>query len=227
MRRRVVSATALARDAEVGTPVPDPGLAKGPRDLELPPWNKGRYGTALGRAVHAVLQTVDLATGAGLDDAAAAQAAAEGIVGREDAVAARARLALTTRVVQEAVAHGFHRELYVAPPVDGTTLEGYVDLVYRRPDGLVVVDYKTDAWSDDAELAAKVARYRLQGAAYAVALEQATGEPVAECVFVFLGGRVAEEVAVSDLPAAMRDVRAALAGSSAGATTPALPRPVR
>ena len=35
----------------------DPGLAKGPRDLELPPWNKGRYGTALGRAVHAVLQT--------------------------------------------------------------------------------------------------------------------------------------------------------------------------
>jgi ATP-dependent exoDNAse (exonuclease V) beta subunit len=227
MRRRVVSATALARDAEVGTPVPDPGLAKGPRDLELPPWNKGRYGTALGRAVHAVLQTVDLATGAGLDDAAAAQAAAEGIVGREDAVAARARLALTTRVVQEAVAHGFHREMYVATPVDGTTLEGYVDLVYRRPDGLVVVDYKTDAWSDDAELAAKVARYRLQGAAYAVALEQATGAPVAECVFVFLGGRVAEEVTVSDLPGAMRDARAALAGSSAGATTRALPRPVR
>jgi ATP-dependent exoDNAse (exonuclease V) beta subunit len=174
-----------------------------------------------------VLQTVDLATGAGLDDAAAAQAAAEGIVGREDAVVARARLALTTRVVQEAVAHGFHREMYVATPVDGITLEGYVDLVYRRPDGLVVVDYKTDAWSDDTDLAAKVARYRLQGAAYAVALEQATGEPVAECVFVFLGGRVAEEVAVSDLPAAMRDVRAALAGSSAGATTPAPHRPVR
>ena len=49
--------------------------------------------------------------------------------------------------VQEAVAHGFRREMYVATPVDGTTLEGYVDLVYRRPDGLVVVDYKTDAWS--------------------------------------------------------------------------------
>ena len=73
----------------------------------------------------------------------------------------------TTRVVQEAVAHGFRREMYVATPVDGTTLEGYVDLVYRRPDGLVVVDYKTDAWADDADLDAKVARYRLQGAAYA------------------------------------------------------------
>ena len=79
--------------------------------------------------------------------------------------------------------------MYVATPVGGTTLEGYVDLVYRRPDGLVVVDYKTDAWRDDADLDAKVARYRLQGASYAVALEQATGEPVAECVFVFLGER--------------------------------------
>jgi hypothetical protein len=114
--------------------------------------------------------------------------------------------------------------MYVATPVDGTTLEGYVDLVYRRPDGLVVVDYKTDAWVDDTDLHAKVMRYRLQGAAYGVALEQATGESVAECVFVFLGGDAARELAVSDLPTAMREVRAALGASSAGATTPALPR---
>ena len=240
-RRRVRSATSLARDAEAALAAdamrderdeeaaaqPDPGLAKGPRDLELPPWNKGRYGSALGRAVHAVLQTVDLATGVGIDDTAAAQAAAEGIIGREGDVAARARVALTTRVVQEAVAHGFRREMYVATPVEGTTLEGYVDLVYRRPDGLVVVDYKTDAWSSDADLDAKVSRYRLQGAAYAVALEQATGETVAECVFVFLDRDVVEEKPVSDLPAAKREVRAALAASSAGATTPALPRPGR
>jgi ATP-dependent exoDNAse (exonuclease V) beta subunit len=126
--------------------------------------------------------------------------------------------------VQDAVAHGFRREMYVATPVDGTTLEGYVDLVYRGPDGLVVVDYKTDAWSNDADLGVKVARYRLQGAAYAVALEQTTGESVAECVFVFLGDGDARERAVSDLPAAMREVRAALAESSAVATTPARPR---
>jgi ATP-dependent exoDNAse (exonuclease V) beta subunit len=226
-RRRVVSATALAREAEDQRAAADPGLAKGPRDLELPPWNKGRYGTALGRAVHAVLQTVDLASGDGIDDAAAAQAAAEGIIGREHDVAARARVALTTRVVREAVEHGFHREMYVATPVDGATLEGYVDLVYRRPDGLVVVDYKTDAWQAEADLAAKVARYRLQGASYAVALEQVTGEQVAECVFVFLGGSEAQERSVSDLPRAMREVRAALAASSAAATTPTPLRPGR
>ena len=47
-----------------------PGLAKEPRDVDLPPWQKGRYGTAIGRAVHGVLQTVDLATGDGLAEAA-------------------------------------------------------------------------------------------------------------------------------------------------------------
>ena len=55
------------------------GLPKGARDVELPPWQKGRYGSAVGRAVHGVLQTVDLATGAGLDDAVAAQCLAEGV----------------------------------------------------------------------------------------------------------------------------------------------------
>jgi ATP-dependent exoDNAse (exonuclease V) beta subunit len=104
--------------------------------------------------------------------------------------------------------------MYVATPVARTTLEGYVDLVYRRPDGLVVVDYKTDAWRDDTDLDDKVARYRLQGAAYAVALEQATGAPVAECVFLFLGEGEARERVVSDLPAAMREVRALLGASA-------------
>ncbi len=85
-RRHVQSATAIARAGTEQAAQRDPGLAKDARDLELPPWNKGRYGTAVGRAVHAVLQTVDLATGQGLDDTAAAQAAAEGIIGREAAV---------------------------------------------------------------------------------------------------------------------------------------------
>ena len=66
------------------------------------------------------------------------------------------------------------------------TLEGYVDLVYRDDDGLVVVDYKTDAVGDAADLARRMAHYRIQGAAYALAVGDATGEPVVACVFVFL-----------------------------------------
>ncbi len=131
-------------------------------------------------------------------------------------------------MVRLALAHSYRREMYVAAPVlsvaapDGepVIVEGYVDLVVDTPDGLVVVDYKTDAWRDQRDLDAKVARYRLQGATYALALEAATGRPVTRCVFVFLGDDGAEERDVSDLPQATRDVATLLAASSAAATRP-------
>src|SRR5262249_46066445 len=143
-RRSFVAATTLAKRIDAAA-TDDPGLAKDARDLELPPCNKGRYGTAIGRAVHAVLQTIDLKTGADLDDTVAAQAAAEGVLGQETTIAALARSALASSVVQRASTRPFWRETYVAVPLDDITLEGYVDLVYRDDDGLVVVDYKTDA----------------------------------------------------------------------------------
>ena len=212
-RLRVWSATALAAAAAERTGRVDPGLVKDARDLELPPWNKGRYGTAVGSAVHAVLQTVDMVTGAGVDEAAAAQAAAEGVVGQEHAIAALVRSALRSTTVREATKNEFRREIYVATQVAGHTVEGYVDLVVRTADGLVVVDYKTDAWRDEADLDAKVARYRVQGASYALALAAATGERVARCVFVFLGIDGTEEREISDLPRAVEEVRALLAAS--------------
>ncbi len=65
-----------------------------------------------------------------------------------------------------------------------------------------------------------MARYRLQGASYAVALELATGERVAACIFLFLGETEAHERPVSDLPEAMDQVRVLLAASVGAATTP-------
>ena len=65
--------------------------------------------------------------------------------------------------------------------VDGILVEGFVDLLYERADGLVVVDYKTDVTSDEDELRR---RYRLQGGAYALAVEAATGRAVAAVAFV-------------------------------------------
>jgi ATP-dependent helicase/nuclease subunit A len=182
------------------------------RDLELPPWNKGRYGTAIGRAVHAVLQTVDLSTGEGLSDLAAAQAAAEGVLGFEATIVELVRSALGSPTVVRACASPYWREAYVAVPVEGLTLEGYVDLVYRDTDaagGLVVVDYKTDAIGGDADLAARLAHYRVQGAAYAIAVAAATGERVDRCVFVFLAPGAAREVVIGgdELAAAIAEVR--------------------
>src|SRR4029450_11841303 len=86
------------------------GLAKGARDVELPPWSKGRYGSAVGRAVHGVLQIVDLATGDGLSDAVAAQCVAEGVVSYADVVTSLVRSALGSDLVQRAASRPHWRE---------------------------------------------------------------------------------------------------------------------
>jgi hypothetical protein len=212
-----VAATTLAKDAFPPSVV-DAGIEKDATDLDLPPWNKGRYGTAVGRAVHGVLQTVDLASGRGLDEAVAAQAAAEGILGREGVVAALARSALASPIVRQAAQSHHWREVYVAAPLapGAPLLEGYVDLLFRTPDGLVVVDHKTDHAETDADLDAKVARYRLQAAAYAAALEAVTAERVVRCVFVFCGLDVAREREVDDLEQARADVLVQLGSVAAG-----------
>jgi ATP-dependent exoDNAse (exonuclease V) beta subunit len=85
------------------------------------------------------------------------------------------------------------RETYVGTVVDDTLVEGFVDLLYRDDDGLVVVDYKTDAWGTDAHLDAKVERYSVQLQAYASALTTALGQPVARAVLLFLGEDAAIE----------------------------------
>jgi ATP-dependent helicase/nuclease subunit A len=206
-RPRTLSATALTDDGRPDV-ADDPGLHKRPRDLDLPPWQKGRYGTAIGRAVHGVLQTIDLATGAGLADAVAAQVTAEAVVGHDDHVRALAEAALRSPSVVEAAHRQHWRELYVGVPMgDGRVLEGYVDLLYRSDDGLVVVDYKTGPSGLDADVEPLVERYRTQGASYALAVAEATGEPVVAVVFAFLTPEGPVERALPDLPAAVDHVR--------------------
>jgi ATP-dependent exoDNAse (exonuclease V) beta subunit len=206
-RPRTLSATALTDD---GSPdvAGDPGLHKRPRDLDLPPWQKGRYGTAVGRAVHGVLQTIDLATGAGLAEAVAAQAAAEAVVGHEADVRTLVEAALRSPSVVGAAARPHWRELYVGVPLpDARVLEGYVDLLYRSDGGLVVVDYKTGPATTGDDLDALVERYSTQGASYALAVGEATGEPVVDVVFAFLTPEGPVERSLPDLATAVAHVR--------------------
>ncbi|MGQ0519783.1 MAG: UvrD-helicase domain-containing protein [Actinomycetota bacterium] len=197
MRRVAVSVTQLAEEASrAGEEQALAGVQKDPRDIDLPPWQKGRYGSAVGRAVHAVLQTIDLTTGDGLRAAAAAQAAAEGVLGREGAIEALCRSALTSELVQRAAVRPNWREVYVGVPYGDGVLEGYVDLLYRDDDGLVVVDYKTDAWRTDADLTAKIERYRIQLHAYARAVAEAVGEPVVRSQLLFLATGSARAVTI-------------------------------
>ena len=191
---------------------PDPGFDKHEPEEDAPVWRRGRYGTALGRAVHAVLQTADFdEPGEDVAPQARRYAAAEGIEHLADDVDARARNALGAPVIREAARQRHWRELYAAAEVEGRLLEGFIDLLYEASDGsFVVVDYKTHDSDERPDLPQKPG-YRLQIAAYALMITQATGRPVSRCIFVFLGPNSTHEVEVNDLPAAVEEVRRVLA----------------
>ena len=170
-----VSATGLAQIAK-----------EEPEEESDEPWRRGRGGAPIGRAVHSVLQTIDLATGAGIDDTARAQAVAEGIPDRAAEVARLARTAIDSDIARRAVASGrLWREAPMSSPVPGGAMQGYIDLLFEEDGELVVVDYKTDAIdAEDVPDAAR--RYELQAGAYALMVSRATGRRVKEIVFLFL-----------------------------------------
>lgn len=183
--------------ALVETPDLQSGMAKGARDLELPPWSKGRYGSAIGRAVHGVLQVVDLASGDGTDQAVIAQCMAEGVSEQHKLVRALVESALASDIVKRAADREHWRETYVATvQADGAVLEGFVDLIYREDDGsLAIVDYKTDALPASA-IASRVAYYKPQMDAYGECLRAASSRPTTSCTLLFLHPESALAVAV-------------------------------
>ena len=186
------------------------GLSRAYRDEEEEqdspePWRRGRAGTSVGRAVHAVLQSIDLATGAGVEHRARAQAVAEGVPDRQEEIARLAKVAVQSNIVRRAVAsQRIWREVPVAAPVGDGSLHGFIDLLFEEKNGLVVVDYKTDSVTEE-QLPEVIDRYRLQGGAYAHAIAQITGKPVREVVFLYLQPK--SEVVLPDLAGAMVDAR--------------------
>jgi ATP-dependent helicase/nuclease subunit A len=207
-RPTTVAASALTDEGEPDSEgEPDPGLQKRQRDLDLPPWLKGRYGTAVGRAVHGVLQTIDLSNGAGLEETLSAQCEAEAVPDRLNEVRTLVLQALGSPSVMEAAASPHWREIYSCTPHEGRLLEGYIDLLYRDADGLVVVDYKTAATSDPEVLDQRVEGYRLQGASYALTIGSSTAEPVTRVTFLFLTPDGAVERHLSNLQASVDGVQ--------------------
>ncbi len=227
-RRTALSATAIAQHSarddsgfdhghgvdagESAEPLVEPADALTPAKDEADddpsgrstPMRRGRGATATGKAVHGVLQAVDLRSGDDLAGLAAAQATAEGVGSNAASIEAFVRSALGSDEVQRAVANRHWREVYAAAAVDAAdpaqdsvddgagalpVVEGFIDLLYDDPDmgGLVVVDYKTDALGAmPGADSGRAAQYRQQCATYAWCIERATGRQVARIVLLYL-----------------------------------------
>lgn len=154
---------------------------------------------ALGRAVHRVLASTDLSTGLPRDGLSASElarwaAASCGVDHRCGEVTTMVDAAMKTATMREAASSPYWQEVFVAVPLsEGGSLEGYVDLLYERPDGsLVVVDFNTDPMTD-----AVGGENDLQVGAYAAAVERATGKAVDRCALLFFDSPPASERSIA------------------------------
>ncbi|MDA8295863.1 MAG: UvrD-helicase domain-containing protein [Actinomycetota bacterium] len=143
--------------------------------------------TAVGRAVHQVLERVELPNAGDLDELSTAFAVAHGCPDAAGMVASLAAAALASPIVREAATSAsLRRELPFTLPSQGALIDGVVDLCFVTPAGLVVVDYKTEALTGEVATAAVIERARAQLGAYVLALEAALGCAVARAVLVIL-----------------------------------------
>ena len=172
----------------------------------------GRGGTAFGSVLHEVLQVavdrisdkLPLANDAAVSDVLAeldlgieqlAQDCARdygvSAAGAGDIVSLANRALRSPAVVVGLRAPQLWSEISVAASIDTprgpVVIEGIIDLLYRDHDGqLVILDYKSDRVDSDAAVEVKLDHYRLQGAAYAAAVERATGDSVKAVQFLFV-----------------------------------------
>ncbi|MGA8296247.1 MAG: UvrD-helicase domain-containing protein [Acidimicrobiales bacterium] len=170
-------------------------------------WRRARGATAIGRAVHGVLQRVDLRDRRGVDELVVSETIRNDCVETKDTVRALVDAALSSDELRRAAAATRSwRELPVSVPIADGVLDGVIDLAYEEDERLIVVDYKTDTLLDEEALRRRCAEYRPQAGAYALALASVLGRPIGRFVFLFLrapGGVRALEVA--DLEAATSD----------------------
>jgi len=111
------------------------------------------------------------------------------------------RNGLDSAVIKRAVAaNHYYREVFVSFPYNGTSIDGFVDLLFEEDGGLVIVDYKTDAIDEDPS-ESKREQYSLQAGIYALAVSRITSKAVKEVVLLFLSKPL--ELSFKDIPSLM------------------------
>ena len=183
----------------------DPGNRKEPGPNDRPSRRGGRFGTAKGSAVHAVMQQVALVEPTrGLSTLVEVASEAEGVLDRRRDIELMVQSLLRGELfARMQTSINCRREMYVGAQFGEITVWGYVDAVFVNPDGtLTLVDFKTDTLiTSPIELAR---RYQPQMSGYVAALQQATGLQVSEAWLAVAqpDGRAAVEIAVEVLEAA-------------------------
>ena len=190
-QRQALLVSAKTRDYTSATAVVQERKKETTDDTE--PWARGRGGTRLGRAVHAAIQSLPLdADDATIAAFARAQAVAEAIPHRAREMSTR----LVRWVVRESGAWQrargatrAMREVPFAMETGGKVLEGFIDLVLQTPDGIEIVDWKTDQISK-GDVAERLREYEPQAGLYVYGLESATGARVTRVTYVFASAEV-------------------------------------
>ena len=206
-RPQAVTATRLARDYGADADAVESNDVSPESEQR---GTRGRGGTAVGSAVHAVLQDIveqmrphlplpsATPSDAFLSDwtdavnqSALHYAKSEGVADRAEIARLALRALHHPAVIAGLRAPRLWPEIPVAARVgnapDSVVLEGIIDLLYEDDAGnLVILDYKSDRVDDAAAISAKMDNYKWQGAAYAAAIERAAGQTVKAVQFLFI-----------------------------------------
>jgi ATP-dependent helicase/nuclease subunit A len=98
--------------------------------------------------------------------------------------------------------------LCLGPADEHTIVRGVIDCLLETPDGLVILDYKTDRPRDETDFAARLAGYTVQLQLYAQAAASIFARPVVRALLIFLRARrtIAVPLTAPSLPALLREV---------------------
>lgn len=181
------------------------------------PSRKGRKGAAIGTATHDTLEEIDFSEftaplseehSLAITEIVKRHCHEQSITGTEKLVDSFVKSALQSEVVELARNNRHFKEVFVAQQITPkASVEGYIDLLIETPEGLVIVDYKTDAATSAKQIDDALERYIPQGATYAVALEELTGKAVTDCYFLFVNKNGTTQRRVDNLDEAKRQVR--------------------
>jgi ATP-dependent helicase/nuclease subunit A len=184
--------------ASIGLPLLAPSSAA-PSPLDFPShrlddWiepgaSRGRGeegGPFFGLAFHGVMERLDLSRAENLEELCRTQTLEYSIPGLREKLGAMVRRCLGHPLMERVKkAKRLFREVPFSVYLDGTLVEGKIDLLFQEESGWVIVDYKTDDVSGEI-LEQRFHSYREQGQWYARAVREAAGCEAKEIAFFFV-----------------------------------------